>query len=310
MMGTVEVRDGAVSRVTMDNGRRVVGKLALPEAIRRQNAWVPRECAMTLESAALAAPGEFNTWPEERRMAWVKEYEAAHGKTAKSGEEGKVAVPLNFDEEGGVWAEGVRPGMYEVSVAVYEKKTSVMEEEILEAKGDTYFRSGEALCHVVVPEGKGEVDLGTVTVKARDRVVAGKMAPLFEGRLMEGGTLKLKELRGKYVLLDFWATWCGPCVQVLPMVKQWEERYGKDGLVVVGMNLDADEGKAAAFVKEKGYGWREVMLGEWTEAAILGAYAPEGIPSLYLIGPDGVVMAARVGPEEMERKLVEAFKEK
>jgi thiol-disulfide isomerase/thioredoxin len=93
-------------------------------------------------------------------------------------------------------------------------------------------------------------------------------------------------------LLDFWATWCGPCTGETPNLKAVFEQYGKrDDFVMMGLSLDQDKEKPIAYAKEKGTGWIDGFLGDWGKDEVTKKYGVRGIPSIWLIGPDGKVVA-------------------
>ncbi|MGE0434680.1 MAG: peroxiredoxin family protein, partial [Planctomycetota bacterium] len=131
-------------------------------------------------------------------------------------------------------------------------------------------------------------------------IVVGEAPPQWElarinthGDTATEGTLKLGDLKGKYVLLDFWATWCGPCKSLMqaelePMHAEWakDKRFE---LVSIGTNWSGDTAeKQKAYAISKNYHWTKVYdsTGEVTDA-----YGVQGIPTLTLIGPDGKVIA-------------------
>jgi thiol-disulfide isomerase/thioredoxin len=77
------------------------------------------------------------------------------------------------------------------------------------------------------------------------------IAPPFELKTLDGNVVRLSELRGKVVLLDFWATWCTPCLKSAPAIKDLQDRYVRNGLVVLGVSLDEDMAKLDAFVARR-----------------------------------------------------------
>ena len=107
------------------------------------------------------------------------------------------------------------------------------------------------------------------------------------------------------VLIDFWATWCGPCVAELPnLLKAYEELHPK-GFEIVGISLDQDKGKLEAFVKERGMTWPQYFDGQGWGNAISTQYGIRSIPAMWLLDKKGMVVTtnARSGLADQVRKL-------
>ena len=118
-------------------------------------------------------------------------------------------------------------------------------------------------------------------------------APDFTLEQLSGGTLKLSDLRGKAVLLNFWATWCGPCKIETPWLVEMQNQYGNQGLQVIGVAMD-DSGKdeISKFAKDMGVNY-PVLLGK---EAVGDAYG--GVPALpesFFIGRDGKIVDRIIG---------------
>jgi cytochrome c biogenesis protein CcmG/thiol:disulfide interchange protein DsbE len=125
----------------------------------------------------------------------------------------------------------------------------------------------------------------------------GKDAPdlslSFVANAPEGAAkVSLSELRGRAVLLDFWATWCGPCQQEAPVVDRIAQRYGGQGLAVVGVNTSDEAGNAAPFAKRHHLTY-PIAYDEGQRAAT--AYGVENLPTLVVISKTGKVVAIRSG---------------
>lgn len=137
----------------------------------------------------------------------------------------------------------------------------------------------------------------------------GAVAPDFTQNDANGTPVKLSSFRGKYVLLDFWASWCGPCRQENPNVVRNYNKYKTKNFTVVGVSLDKPEGKAAwlAAIKSDGLEWTQVSdLKFWNnEAAAL--YQVSSIPQNYLIDPNGKIIAKNLRGEDLDAKLQELF---
>jgi peroxiredoxin len=121
-------------------------------------------------------------------------------------------------------------------------------------------------------------------------MTVGTVAPDFTTRDLNGESLSLAGLRGKYVLLNFWSTTCGPCIGEIPELQKTYERFKHDDRVaMISLALDSSERKVKAFVKEHEMLWRQAILpGEFNDS-IARAYKVSAIPTTLVIGPDGKV---------------------
>jgi cytochrome c biogenesis protein CcmG, thiol:disulfide interchange protein DsbE len=120
----------------------------------------------------------------------------------------------------------------------------------------------------------------------------GSPAPDWELKAADGKTVSLKSLRGKVVVIDFWATWCGPCKMAMPGLQKLHERFKDKPVVVFGVNCRERPGAdPMAYVKEKGYTYPQLLNGE----SAAEAYKVNGIPSLFVIDPDGKLMYSAAG---------------
>jgi peroxiredoxin len=109
----------------------------------------------------------------------------------------------------------------------------------------------------------------------------------------DGHKVRGRDLRGKVVLIDCWATWCSPCVALLPQLKELYEKSHKDGLEVIGVSFDEDAAKLKKRCEELGLPWPQVIVppDEKTRALWQEATGVGGIPQLFLIDRDGVLRA-------------------
>jgi cytochrome c biogenesis protein CcmG/thiol:disulfide interchange protein DsbE len=118
-------------------------------------------------------------------------------------------------------------------------------------------------------------------------------APAWELKDMDGKVVKLADYSGKVVILDFWATWCPPCRQEIPGFISLQNKYGKDGLAVVGISLDEDGPTAVKpFVKQTGINYT-VVAGNDQVTKDYGDI--ESIPTTFIIDRNGRVMSKHVG---------------
>ena len=130
----------------------------------------------------------------------------------------------------------------------------------------------------------------------------GSVAPEFELKDLEGNSVKLSSFRGKYVLIDFWASWCGPCRKEIPNIKQVYNSFADKGLVVIGVSVDQHEGEWRQAVEEEQV--KYLQLSD-IEGITWKLYDFNGIPFITLISPDGVILERNLRGTELRKKVEE-----
>lgn len=135
----------------------------------------------------------------------------------------------------------------------------------------------------------------------------GKIAPEIRQSTPDGGTFALSELRGKHVLIDFWASWCKPCRFENPAMKVVYEKYRKKGFEILGVALDQSHGAWTGAIQTDGLPWKHVsdLKGWGNEAAQV--YGVTSIPYTVLVDPEGRVIATGLRSAELDKKLGELF---
>lgn len=131
--------------------------------------------------------------------------------------------------------------------------------------------------------------------------LVGKQAPAFSRQTLDGQTIDLHRLRGKVVLLNFWATWCAPCLTEMPVFEDWQKKYGPLGFMAIGISMDDDRASAQKLVKKLQIDY-PVAMGDATLGLRYGGVL--GLPKTFLIGRDGKVLAEFRG--ETDLKAMEA----
>jgi thiol-disulfide isomerase/thioredoxin len=138
-----------------------------------------------------------------------------------------------------------------------------------------------------------------------DGSIVGKAAPDAEfAPLRDGETLKLSAFRGKVVLLDFWASWCVPCQEELPLLNDMAGRLSSKGIEFIGVSIDEEKSDAERFLEKK-KSW-DLKLGHDPEQAGAKLFNPPKMPTSYVIDRSGVVKHMNAGFERDDIEKVEA----
>ena len=140
-------------------------------------------------------------------------------------------------------------------------------------------------------EKKEETQIGEITERTPEEIAAIRdYAPAFSFNSIEGNRVSLADLKGKYVFVDIWATWCGPCLQQLPAMKELEEKYRDAGIEFVSISVDNDSDKAKwqKMVQEKEMAGIQLFAGRGS--SFHQDYKISTIPKFLIIGKEGEII--------------------
>jgi thiol-disulfide isomerase/thioredoxin len=140
------------------------------------------------------------------------------------------------------------------------------------------------------------------------KLVAGSVFPDFTEKDLSGKPLSISNFKGKIVLVDFWATWCGPCVQELPNVLKTYEKYHDKGLEIIGISLDREEPALKKFIEEKGMKWAQFFDGKGWQNKLAAQYGVQSIPATYLLDGEGKILAKDLRGEDLEKEIAKHIK--
>jgi len=192
----------------------------------------------------------------------------------------------------------------ETDAAGSEKEAEVLFERAIKDHGD-------AIYHRSVGKGDRTETIGDLARlalhKLRDLAI-GKVAPEIEGTDIEGRPMKLSDHRGKVVVLTFWATWCGPCMAIVPHERSLVERLAGKPFVLLGINGDNDLEQAKRVVDKEGITWRSWRNGG-PEGPITDLYNVEGWPTVYVLDARGVIRHKEVLKERLDDAVNALLKE-
>ena len=187
-------------------------------------------------------------------------------------------------------------------------------------RGNSYPAAG-----AVRPEKAGAIDLGTLRVGAyhekphpeelssfrRNAPGPGTAAPEIEATTLDGKPLAVGDFKGRYVLLDFWATWCGPCIGEIPQLQAVHDAFGKDGrFAIVSLSVDEKIEEPRKFQEKRKLPWTQAFLGEGIHGPIPGKFGIVAIPAFVLIGPDGKIVDRGMRGDDIKKSVAKALVQK
>jgi beta-lactamase regulating signal transducer with metallopeptidase domain/thiol-disulfide isomerase/thioredoxin len=303
----VDVPPGGTAKVVLaGTGRPVVGRFIGPDGtvptIRFENA-----TGQLLIRAPLPRPPDNVSSGARRRLEWqVKFRTSAEGQAL---ERMNKHFGLVITRDGAFHADDVPPGKYQFTLTLHER--------LVEGKTIS-FKSSQLLQRVVnVPaadpgHADEPFDVGDVVLAPKDHrgPEVGDAVPALLARTLDDTRLSLADYRGKYVLLDFWATWCAPCRAETPHLKAVFEAFGKDEhFVMLGLSVDNSVKPLEQYVVENGLGWTQAFLGRGPSEHATVDFGVHGIPSIWLIGPDGKVVAKGLRGDAIKKAVAGALAE-
>ncbi|MCP4591449.1 MAG: redoxin domain-containing protein [bacterium] len=136
------------------------------------------------------------------------------------------------------------------------------------------------------------------------KLKVGEAAPDFEATTLAGKKVKLADFKGKYLFIDFWATWCGPCVLEIPHVVELHKALGtRADFAILGVSLDFDEKALSKFITDKKIAWPQVYGEQGGATRMADAYGASAIPATFLIGPGGKLIAIDLRGQDMVEQV-------
>ncbi len=154
----------------------------------------------------------------------------------------------------------------------------------------------------------GMVQQASMMVERTDAIKVGAEAPELILPMPNDKDLALSSLRGKVVLVDFWASWCGPCRKELPNVKRAYAKYKNKGFEILGVSLDKDRAAWLEAISSEGLTWPQVSDLKFWQSEACQIYAVQSIPYTVLIDKEGKIIATNLRGADLDKKLAEVLK--
>lgn len=152
-------------------------------------------------------------------------------------------------------------------------------------------------------------DAGQIRLIIANPKLAGERVALpFKVNSSTGEELSLERFKGKVVLLDFWASWCGPCREDMPYVRDIWKKYSREGFVIIGINLDSNRNSFDNYMKREEISWPQYYDGRGWNNQISRLYGVSSIPHTVLIDQDGIIRAIGLRGDSLSGKIGELLK--
>lgn len=305
---TVEVAPGKTNHVVLGGlGRPITGRVITPPDLADQLDWYGGrfEIRTRLHLPGRALPADWKTMTAPQRVAWNEQWRKRPEVVAYEKElANRKYYPIVVRPDGTFRVDDVVAGDYVLYIEPYIPRGP-------NGWVNTHGVASASLEFTVpkMPAGRSDepLDIGAVLLKPKKGLPASQAPPL-SAKTVDGKPLSLAQFKGKYVLVDFWATWCVPCVAEMPYLKSTYDAYSSDPrFAMVSLSLDEKPEAPAQFAVNQGLKWTQGFLGDWSSTDIPAQWDVHGIPSVFLVGPDGKIIDRDLRGDSIKRRVGEAL---
>jgi len=307
----VEIKAGETISVTIGGtGRPVVGKVVAPADYKEPINWAYGHNSLSLKLPEYPGPDNIEQMSMEERRAWYESWRDSDESKTFIEEQRKQRrhYAVKIEHDGAFRVEDVPAGKYKLRIMMHEppvgRQCGFGE---LIGSVDHEFDVSEML------GGRSDepLDLGTLELMVKKRLRVGDVAPLFKVKTLDGKDLKLANFQGKVVLLDFWATWCVPCIADMPRLKDLYDAFSKDErFVMISLSMDRKVETAKEYVAKNKLKWLQSFLDGGFQSTVVKDYGVIGIPAKFLIGADGRIIAKILDAGQLKLAISKALKKK
>ncbi len=209
---------------------------------------------------------------------------------------------VKFAPDGTFAIHGVSPGDYQFATSVYEPPEGCL----IDPVGRKVFE----FAVTAADEEKGELDLGVIDVDVKLGPQIGDPFPIFRYEILaEDGVSSVADWQGRYVLIDFWATWCGPCIAHLPELKSIAEKIDPERSALLSISLDEDVKKARAFIASRQMDWPQGLLGQRDNPLVRQQLGISSVPVYFVLDPTGKLIHRSLRLHDAVSALEDALKQ-
>lgn len=229
--------------------------------------------------------------------------------------QGEVAIALAHYQLGGVLLnEGIQKHKDEIFTRAHDEAVKALathanfpDAVFLDGRALAYLKQDDAAKkrfeqYAAMKPATDPLHQRAVRFASRPELARARMAPAFGVTTLDGQHINMDDLQGKVVLIDFWATWCEPCREALPHIRNVAKKFQGEPLVILSVSLDKDEGKWKEFVTKNEMTWPQYNDGGF-EGSLAKMFTVTAIPHTFTIDADGVLQDGHIGDASIEGKL-------
>jgi peroxiredoxin len=214
-------------------------------------------------------------------------------------------------DDGGRDTEAISVALaHEIETMVRKNPSSYATAFVLDRMGDNLELSVREELYQLMPENLKQTHFGIRThnlIQGLKRSAIGNQVENFSLMNEKGEPVSFHQYLGQYVLVDFWASWCGPCIAEIPKFKEIYEKYRNDGFEIVGISIDKNHEAWLRAITHHELEWPQMIDNEEVEIAN-SHFAVTAVPTTFLLDPDGKIMIRNIKGEELDQKLSELLR--
>lgn len=289
-------------------------KLALYEALRTDNAYLSKVLAINTYISYLSNMDKYDSEieyfaneyfglvdfsdPAFAQMPWVYDGVSRYGQTLISISISEELKKAYFDNLLAQMPEGTNTHKMALGGLISAAESR---------KSPLFSHFGNMFIEQYGSEYPQRVSMLAAKIKRANRLAVGSVAPDFAQSTPDGEEMKLSDLKGSYVLVDFWASWCGPCRRENPNVVRLYNKYKDSGFKIIGVSLDRDRTRWLDAIEKDGLTWHHVSDLKGWKNAVAQDYNISSIPRTLLLDPTGKIIAKDLRGPSLVSKLEQLF---